>query len=103
MPGTFVLGHYLASGVASADRGQLHAWVELDDLVLDPTRDQFAHDPFIETYQGEYVRDGGDPPADLEAYIYTLLSIQLPYKHEAIVTLAAEYKLDPVRLREWMG
>lgn len=99
-PGVFVLGHYFASSATSAERGPLHAWVELDHLVLDPTRDQFQQDPFVETCQGEYVRDGGDPPADLEAHIYEQLKRQLPWKREAVFALAAEYGLDPLLLED---
>lgn len=92
---TFVLGHYLAP---NAERNPLHAWVELDGLLLDPTRDQFSGDPFVESYPGSYVRDGGDARPDLEQYIYELLGHQLPYKREAVHALIDDYHLDPGRL-----
>ena len=99
LPATFVRGHYLAPGEDIGDRS-LHAWVQLDGLVLDPTRDQFSEDPFTETYRGEYVSDLGSPPPDLDAHIYTLLSLQLPYMREAVLALVADYRLDPLQLRQ---
>jgi Transglutaminase-like superfamily len=97
LPATFVRGHYLAP---DSDRNPLHAWVELDGLLLDPTRNQFSGDPFVETYPGTYVRDGGNTPADLEQYIYDLLGHQLPCKRGQVLSLVADYHLDPVRLEE---
>jgi hypothetical protein len=40
-PAAFVLGHYLAPDAPAGERGPLHVWVELDGVLLDPTRDQF--------------------------------------------------------------
>jgi hypothetical protein len=94
---TFVLGHYLAPDVT---RNPLHAWVELDGLLIDPTRDQFSGNPFVDTYPGRYVRDGGDQPSDPEQLIYEQLGRQLPYKQEAVLALVADYQLDPGRLDE---
>src|SRR5271156_1390917 len=41
LPASFVRGHYVAPGDAIGDHN-LHAWAQLDGLVLDPTRDQFS-------------------------------------------------------------
>lgn len=95
----FVRGHYVAPGDAIGDHN-LHAWVQLDGLVLDPTRDQFSEEPFTETYRGEYVADLDSPLPDLDAHIYTLLNLQLAYQREVVLALIADYGLDPLELCE---
>lgn len=99
LPATFVRGHYVAPADAIGDHN-LHAWVQLDGLVLDPTRDQFSESPFAETYRGEYVSDLDSAPPDLDTHIYTLLNLQLPYQREAVLALVADYQLDPIELHE---
>jgi hypothetical protein len=73
----FVRGHSLAPG-EERDAKNLHAWVEADGLLLDPTRDQFGEDPLSETHEREYIKGDGDPPADLDGHIYGMLQMQLP-------------------------
>jgi len=99
LPATFVRGHYVAPADAIGDHN-LHAWVQLNGLVLDPTRDQFSESPFTETYRGEYVSDLDSPPPDLDTHIYTLLNLQPPYEREAVLALVADYQLDPIELHE---
>jgi hypothetical protein len=94
---TFVRGHYLAP---NTDRNPLHAWVEIDDLLLDATRDQYLGEPFTESYPGTYVRDGGRPPADLKQLIYDQLQRQFPFKREEVLALITTYQLDPQRLED---
>lgn len=96
-PAAFVRGHYVAPGDSIGDHN-LHAWVRLHDLVLDPTRDQFSESPFTEAYRGEYVSDLDGPPPDLDTHIYTLLNLQLPYQREAVLALVADFRLDPLEL-----
>lgn len=100
LPAVFVLGHYLAP-VGKHDR--LHAWVELDSVLLDPTRDQFSESPFTETYLGEYVRDGGDPRTGLKRLIHEQLKRQLSHKPDGVMALAAEYQLDLLEIEEADG
>ena len=77
-PAVFVPGHYLAPDAPAGELGPLHAWVEIDGVLLDPTRDQFSESPFTETYLGEYVRDGGAPRTDLEQLIHEQLKSPTP-------------------------
>lgn len=100
LPAVFVLGHYLAP---AGMHDRLHAWVELDGVLLDPTRDQFSESPFTETYLGEYVPDGGDPRTGLEQLICEQLSRQLPYKRDGVLALATEFQLDLVEIEEADG
>jgi hypothetical protein len=102
-PAVFVLGHYLAPDAPAGERGPLHAWVELDGVLLDPTRDQFSESPFTETYLGEYVRDGGDPRTGLEQLIHEQLNRQLPHKRDGVLALAAEYQLDVIDIEKADG
>lgn len=99
-PAVFALGHYLAPDAPAGERGPLHAWVELDGVLLDPTRDQFSESPFTETYMGEYVRDGGAPRTGLEQLIHEQLNRQLPYKRDGVLALATEYQLDFLEIEE---
>ena len=100
LPAVFVLGHYLGP---AGKHDCLHAWVELDGVLLDPTRDQFLESPFTETYLGEYIRDGGDPRTGLEQLIHEQLNRQLSYKREGVLALAAEYQLDLLEIEEADG
>lgn len=100
LPAVFVLGHYLGP---AGKHDRLHAWVELDGILLDPTRDQFSESPFTETYLGEYVCDGGAPRTGLEQLIHEQLNRQLPYKRDGVMALAAEYQLDLIDIEEADG
>jgi hypothetical protein len=97
LPAVFVLGHYLGP---AGKHDRLHAWVELEGVLLDPTRDQFSESPFTETHLGEYVRDGGEPRKTLDQTIYEQLHHQLPDKRDGVLALAAEYQLDLLEIEE---
>ena len=71
--------------------------------MLDPTRDQFSGDPFVESYPGGYVRDGGDPRTNLKQFIYEQLGRQLSYRRDGVLALAAEYHLDLLDIEEADG
>jgi hypothetical protein len=69
----YVQGRY------SANPDQHHWWVEVDGLVLDPTRDQFGEDPFVESYAGSYTGEGRKTGSDIENEAYTLLRLSWSY------------------------
>ncbi len=100
LPAVFVLGHYLGP---AGKHDRLHAWVALDSVLLDPTRDQFSESPFTETYLGGYVRDGGDPRTSLKQLIHEQLNRQLSYRRDGVLALAAEYHLDLLDIEEADG
>lgn len=98
-PAEFVRGHYRRPEEPE-DKHNLHAWVEVADVLLDPTRDQFGEDPFSEAHQRPYLNDAGPPPKDLEAHAYTLLEMQWSFKEAAIRDLVEQYRLDITRLED---
>jgi transglutaminase-like putative cysteine protease len=98
-PAKFVRGHYRTPDEAE-DAHNLHAWVEVADVLLDPTRDQFGDDPFSESYLRQYLRDAGDSPEDVEGHAYRLLAMQWPFKQAAIRQVVELYGLDITRLED---
>ena len=96
----YVTGRY------SASPQQEHWWVEADELLLDPTRDQFSEDPFAEHYAGRYERMDAKPASKMEAEAAMMLRLQWSTNRRvrgAITQVAAQYQLDLARISEPPG
>lgn len=96
----YVKGRY------SALPQQEHWWAEVDDLLLDPTRDQFSEDPFAEHYAGEYERRSAKPVGEIEHEATMLLRLQWSTNRrvrDGITQVAAQYQLDLARITEPPG
>lgn len=97
-----VRAEYVA-GRYSALPEQEHWWVEAAGVLLDPTRDQFSEDPFVEHYAGEYRRAGAKPASQMLAEATMLLRLQWSNNRrvrDAIAQVAAQYQLDLVQIME---
>jgi hypothetical protein len=85
---------------------QEHWWVEVEGLLLDPTRDQFSEDPFAEHYAGAYERVEAKPASKMEYEATMILRLQWSTNHrvrDAIAQVAAQYRLDLAQIMEPPG
>jgi len=95
-----------ATGFYSPAPEQQHWWVEVDGLLLDPTRDQFHEDPFAERHEGHYERTGARPAT---AMVYeAMMQLRLHWStnrraRDAIKEVALRYHLDVLRIAEPLG
>src|ERR1700742_5190741 len=100
MRAEYVTGRY------SASPEQDHWWVEADELLLDPTRDQFFEDPFAEHYAGQYERMDAKPASKMEVEATMMLRLQWSTNRrvrDAISPVAAQYQLDLACITEPPG
>lgn len=98
----YVRGHYLEDDAAESGRNE-HWWVEVESLLLDPTRDQFpGGDPFSETYTGRYMPKDSKPTTAMEREAYIMLRLQwrVPSLKAAVRLVVDQYELDLRQLDE---
>lgn len=98
----YVHGHYLQAEETES-RGVEHWWVEVDGVLLDPTRDQFpGEDALSESYAGRYVPQDREPASSMENEVYRQLqfSWERPKSKKVVERVVAEYHLDLVKLEE---
>ncbi len=96
----YVRGRY------SASPEQEHWWVEAEDLLLDPTRDQFSEDPLAEDYVGAYKRVEAKPASKMEYEATMHLRLQWLTNcrvRDSIAQVAAQYRLDLAQIMEPPG
>jgi hypothetical protein len=96
----YVRGRY------SAAPQQDHWWVETSRLLLDPTRDQFAEDPFTEGYRGTYVAVDRKVGPSLVDELYMHLRFRWSYdrpRRDTVIAIALEYGLDAGRVAEFLA
>ena len=100
-PAEFVRGHYLQPGETETARNG-HAWVEVGEVRLDPTRDQFHEDPRSKTHRGRYVST--ERRAASEDLVYAHLALQwrvrLPAVQDRICAVCEQYGLDADQLED---
>ena len=101
LPAEYVCGHY------SAAPEQKHWWVQVNSVLLDPSRDQFDdEDPLSESYGGEYSRSCSKPASEMEHEATMHLQLHWSFNRrarpaiKAVVTL---YGLDLAKVEEPMG
>lgn len=86
------------------DEPKIHAWVEVNRLVLDPTRDQFSgEDAFSEAFEGTYQCKRPRTGDLLVPAAYGALGDQYGGCEERkakIENVAEQYGLDPAKLPE---
>jgi hypothetical protein len=93
-------------GYYSGSPQQEHWWVAAEDLLLDPTRDQFSEDPFAEHYAGDYQRIAVKPANKMEYEATMILRLQWSTNRsvrDAIAQVAAQYRLDLAQIMEPPG
>jgi len=96
-PAEYVTGFY------SAAPGEEHRWVEVDGLLLDPTRDQFHRDPFAERYEGQYERTDAKAASEMEDEATLHLRFHWSANRraqDAIREAATRYRLDLVPIEQ---
>jgi len=96
----YVRGYY------SGSPEQEHWWVDVEGLLLDPTRDQFSEDPFAEHYAGAYERLDAKPASKMEHEATLLLRLHWSSNRrarDAIAQVAARYGLDLEEIMEPQG
>jgi hypothetical protein len=101
-PAEYVRGHYLEGDAPESGRNE-HWWVEVESVLLDPTRDQFPRgDPFSETYTGRYTPKDRKPTTAMEREVYIMLRLQWRVRsNKAAVRLVIDqYELDLAQLDE---
>ncbi len=100
-PAEFVRGHYLQPGEDETDRNG-HVWVEVGEMLLDPTRDQFNEDPHSKTYTGRYVTKERRPASEDLVYGHLALQWQVrrPAVQNRIRAVCKQYGLDAEQLED---
>jgi hypothetical protein len=97
----YVCGHY------SANPEQEHWWVEVESVLLDPSRDQFdGEDPFSEDCDGQYSRASSKPVSEMQHEATTHLQLHWSFNHRVrpeIKDVVAFYALDLAEVERPMG
>jgi Transglutaminase-like superfamily len=94
-PAEYVVGHYVQPGEVEMGANE-HAWVEVDGVILDPTRDQFGENPLIESYDRRYVERERKPAGAMADQVYLQLALQwrIPARQDSILKVVQQYGLD---------
>jgi hypothetical protein len=94
-PAEYVVSHYLRPGETETGSNE-HAWVEVEGVLLDPTRDQFGESHLSASYDGRYVPRERTPASAMEEQVYMQLGLQwrVPARQGSIRKLIQRYGMD---------
>lgn len=99
MDANYVRGRY------SANPSQDHWWVEVAELLLDPTRDQFGEDPLCETYAGQYISESRKTGVLIENEVCAQLRVQWSYNRRlrhVVREISGQYGVDRQRVEQFV-
>lgn len=93
----FIRGHYIQPGDRENGANE-HAWVQVGEVLIDPTRDQFGEDPQSLSFRGHYVQREKKPASEELVYRQLALQWRIPPRQASIARVAAQYGLDAEEL-----